>query len=82
MTTKVFSLAAELALAVGGNDPAQAQYMSSPYPVIVVPPPPAQNLVAPKSPPKQAEPPKTSAPPPNSSPPDLGRCYQGRTRVC
>ena len=82
MRSKIWVLAAGLALAVAANAPADAQYMSSPYPVIIVPPPPAQNLILPKPAPKRAEPPKTTAPPPDSSPPNLGNCYQGRARVC
>jgi len=45
-------LAASIAVAslawLGANAPARAQFMTN-YPVIVVPPPPAQNLILPKS---------------------------------
>jgi hypothetical protein len=81
MKSKILGLAAGLALAVATSLPAQAQFMSSPYPVIIVPPP-AQKLVVPKPAPKQAEPPKTAAPPPDAPPSGLGNCYQGRTKVC
>ena len=72
---------AAVALALGANAPASAQYMMAPnYPVIVVPPPPAQNLVAPK-PPKPA--PKPNPPAEAQSPPsEQSQCYSGRTRVC
>ncbi len=62
MTSKIFALAAGLAFAVAANAPAKAQFMSSPYPVIIVPPPPAQNLILPRPAPRQGEPPKTTVP--------------------
>ena len=80
MKAKFLGAAAGLALAVAGNAPAEAQFMSSPYPVIIVPPPPAQNLIMPRSSSKPAQPAKT--PPPDAPPKNLGNCYQGRTNVC
>ena len=65
------------ALAVAANPPAQAQFMTGNYPVIIVPPP-AQNFVVPK--PKPTPPPKTNDAPPPA--PDQSKCYQGRARVC
>jgi hypothetical protein len=82
MKAKIPGLAAGLALALATNAPAEAQFMSSPYPVIIVPPPQVQNPIVPNPTPKQAQPPKTSAPQPDSPPPNLSRCYQGRTAVC
>ncbi len=81
MKSKLLGVAAGLALAVAGNAPAEAQFMSSPYPVIIVPPPPAQNLIMPKYPSKPAQPARP-APPPDAPAPDLSKCYQGRARVC
>ena len=46
MKTRILGLATGLALAVAANAPAQAQFMSGSYPIIVVPPP-AQNMVLP-----------------------------------
>ena len=68
-------------LAVVASHPAQAQFMSGNYPVIVVPPPPAQNLVLPKPAPKPAPPPQTPARPPEAPPLEQGQCYHGRTKV-
>jgi hypothetical protein len=79
---KTLSLAAGLALAVAMNAPSEAQYMSSPYPVIIVPPPPAQYPIVPKPTRERARPPKSAAPPPDSSPPNRGNCYHGRTNDC
>jgi hypothetical protein len=82
MKAKTARLAAGLTLALAANSPAEAQFMSSPYPVIVVPPPQLQNPIVPKPAPKRDQPPQTTAPPPDSPRRDLGRCYQGRTNVC
>jgi hypothetical protein len=80
---RAFRLAASIALAVGAAGPAEAQFFSN-YPVIIVPPPPAQNLVLPPKPKPPAPKPDASAQSPdtpNTSGP--GQCYiQGRTRVC
>ncbi len=80
MKAKVFGLAAALALAASA--PADAQFMGGNYPVIIVPPPPAQNLVLPRPAPKPATKPSTSAPPPEASAPQIQCHYQGQTRVC
>ena len=80
MNKKVLGAVVGLAHAVVAGAPAHAQFMSS-YPVVIVVPPPAQNLVMPKSAPKPIKP-STSAPTSAASPPDLSQCYQGRTRVC
>jgi hypothetical protein len=63
-------------LAVAASPPAEAQFMTGSYPVIIVPPP-AQNFVVPK--PKSTPPPKTNDAPPA---PDQIKCYEGRARVC
>ena len=80
MKAKVVRLATA-ALVFAASVPAHAQFMSN-YPVIVVPPPPAQNLIAPKPAPKPAQPSKANPQPPDTPPPNLGNCYQGRTKVC
>ena len=80
MNSKLFGAVAGLALPVVAGAPAHSQFMSS-YPVVIVIPPPAQNLVMPKPAPKPIKP-STSAPTSAASPPDLSQCYQGRTRVC
>jgi hypothetical protein len=83
MKAKIPGLAAGLALALATNAPAEAQFMSSPYPVIIVPPPQVQNPVVPTPAPKRGQPPKSAAPPPpDSSPPNLGGCYHGRANAC
>jgi len=81
MKAKVLGAAAGLALAVAANTPAEAQFMSTPYPVIIVPPPPAQSLVMPKPAAKPAQPAKP-APSPDTPAPDMGKCYQGRAKLC
>jgi len=74
---KIAVLAAALALA----GPAQAQFGPVPFPLIVVPPPPAQNYVIPK--PRSIQPPRPVAQPPDSQTPHELQChYQGQTRVC
>ena len=80
VNSKVFGAVAGLALSVVSGAPAYAQFMSS-YPVVIVVPPPAQNLVMPKPAPKPIKP-STSAPPSAAPPPDTSQCYQGKTRVC
>jgi hypothetical protein len=77
MKARIVGLAAGLAFALVGTVPAQAQFMTN-YPVIIVPPPPAQNLVIPRSMQKQA-PPK---PLPANPPPQVQCHFQGQTRVC
>jgi hypothetical protein len=81
---KAFRLAAGLALVFGAaTAPAEAQFMSN-YPVIIVPPPPAQNLVLPPKPKPPAPRPDASAQSPDTpNAPAPGECYyQGKTRVC
>ena len=72
-------LAAAFAMAslawLGANAPACAQFMSN-YPVIVVPPPPAQNLFVPK--PQPIAPKPTPAPAPGQTQQTEG--YHGQTR--
>jgi hypothetical protein len=81
MKSKILGLAAGFALVVAANAPAEAQYMSN-YPVIIVPPPPAQNLSLPKPAPKPAQPATTAPPPASPPPPDQSKCYQGRAKLC
>ena len=78
---RILRLGVGAALAVAASPPAQAQFMTGNYPVLIVPPP-AQNLVVPKPKPVQA--PKVDVPPPDAPPraPDQSKCYQGRARVC
>ncbi len=73
---------AGLAIACAAASPAQAQFMSGAYPVLVVPPPPAQGMVMPQRPkPKETRP--VAPTPSNESAPQQLRChYEGRTRVC
>ena len=72
---------AALAFAVVAASPAEAQFMTGPYPVIVVPPPPAQNYVIPR--PSPAQTPRPDAPPRDASgPPEIKCYYQGQTKVC
>jgi hypothetical protein len=81
MKTRAVRFLAGLALAYGVSGPAQAQFMSN-YPVIIVPPPPAQNLVLPPKPklaPRAAQP----APPSDAPAQAQGPChFQGQTKVC
>jgi hypothetical protein len=85
MKTKAFRIAGGVALlALGAPLPACAQFFSN-YPVIIVPPPPAQNLVMPQKPAPKPAPakPSASAPPPDTpNGPNATQCYQGRTKVC
>jgi hypothetical protein len=79
MKTNAFRFAAAvLLLAFGAPFPACAQFLSN-YPVIIVPPPPAQNYVlpkpAPKPPPDKSKPADTPA---QTAPAPAGH-YQGRT---
>ncbi len=81
MKTRAFRIAGGVALlALGAPFPACAQFISN-YPVIIVPPPPAQNYVLPKPAPKALRPEK---PKPAEAPngPDVSQCYAGRTKVC
>ena len=82
MKARIPGLAAGLALAVAATAPAQAQFMTGPYPVIIVPPPPAQNLVVPQAPrPAQQPKPAGSAAARQRRPGD--QCsLPGQTRVC
>jgi hypothetical protein len=83
MKTKAIRIAGGVALlAFGPTFPACAQFL---YPMIIVPPPPAQNLVMPPKPTPKPTPakPNASVPPPETSNgPDVTQCYQGRTKVC
>jgi hypothetical protein len=81
MKARIVGLAAGLAIAFGVNVPAQAQFMTN-YPVIIVPPPPAQNLVIPRSMQKQAPPKPLPASPAPNAPPQVQCHFQGQTRVC
>jgi hypothetical protein len=82
---RAFRLAASIALAIGGGaaGPAEAQFFSN-YPVIIVPPPPAQNLVLPPRPKPYAPKPDASAQSPDTpNPSNQGQChFEGKTRVC
>ena len=60
---------------LGANVSARAQFLSN-YPVLVVPPPPAQNLILPKSNPRTT-PKSTPAP---QTPPQPVENYHGQTR--
>jgi hypothetical protein len=82
MKAKTLRLAAGFALALAANAPAEAQFMSSPYPVIIVPPPQEQKPIVPKPAPKLVQPPRTAAPASGSSAPSLGNCYHGRVNDC
>ena len=75
--------AAGLALGALAAGPANAQFMSGTYPVIVVPPPPAQSIVIPRKPkPQSAQPVAPQPPPAPAEPPQVTCRYQGQTRVC
>jgi hypothetical protein len=81
MTARIAGFAAGLTLVGSAIVPAHAQFMPGPFPMIVVPPPPAQNYVIPK--PRSSEPPRRTAQPPASATPHELQChYQGQTRVC
>ena len=75
--------AAGFVLAALAAGPANGQFMSGTYPVIVVPPPPAQNMVMPKKPkPPPAQPAAPQPPQAPTEPPQLTCRWQGQTRVC
>lgn len=74
-----FALAG-LALGFAALSPAQAQFMS-PYPAVIIVPPPAQSFAMPKKPRPPPSPP-AAAPPDPSAPHELTCHYQGQTRVC
>jgi hypothetical protein len=57
---RILRLGVGAALAVAASPPAQAQFMTGNYPVLIVPPP-AQNLVVPKPKPVQAPKPASRA---------------------
>ena len=81
MKAKLLGAAAGLALLIAASAPAKAQFAAPSYPVIIVPPPPAQGLVMPKPP--KPPPPKPNPPADAQSPPSEGsQCYSGRTRTC
>ena len=80
LIVRILGLAAGAALfALVATAPAHAQFFSN-YPVIVVPPPPAQNYVLPK--PKPQAPKPAQAQPPDASPPQIQCQFHGQTRVC
>ena len=71
-----------VAVALAASAPARAQFMTN-YPVIIVPPPPAQNTYAPRvvAPRKPAE--TAPAKPQDDQATTSPRCrYMGQTRVC
>ncbi len=71
-----------VALALGAA-PACAQFMSGAYPVITVPPPPAQSMVMPAKPKPRPATSAPDAPPAGASAPQPLTCrYHGQTRVC
>ena len=65
---------AGLALLMGAGAPARAQFFSN-YPVVVVPPPPAQNLILPKRSAPKPNPTQTPQPPAQRS-----EEFHGQTR--
>ena len=71
MKARILCLGVAAAITVIASPPALAQFMTGNYPVVIVPPPPAQNLVVPKSKPVQAPKPVGSG---------LHCHYQGQTR--
>jgi hypothetical protein len=77
---RTLRLAACVAFALGAGTPAKAQFMTN-YPVIIVPPPPAQNLILP---PKPASRPAQAKPTPDATnaPAPIQCHYQGQTKVC
>jgi hypothetical protein len=77
MKAMVLRAAAGVAFALAASLPADAQFA---YPTIIVPPPPAQNLVMPRPAPKPAAPGKPTEPAP--APTDQRHCYQGQTNIC
>jgi len=81
---KILGVMVGLALgAISASGPVQAQFMPN-YPVYIVPPPPAQNLVLPRPPkphPKAVQP-APAPPPPDAPVPDLSQCYHGQQRTC
>jgi hypothetical protein len=78
---RTFGLCLGAALAAATGYSARAQFMNGNYPVIIVPPPPAQNLVLPKPAPRPAPPPQTIPRPAEAPPLEQSQCYQGRTKV-
>lgn len=77
MTARIIGSAIGLAVILSGAAaPALAQLVPN-YPVIIVPPPPAQNYVAPKPDSKTVAKPKSPADEPASSD---GQSYHGRTQ--
>ena len=74
-----FGLAIGLAT-LGLAAQAQAQFMTN-YPVIIVPPPPAENMIKPKPASPKPRPPASNAPSPQQDSPEGSDFYQGRTRV-
>jgi hypothetical protein len=79
----VLIAAAALAL-VEACSPARAQFMApGGFPVIAVPPPPAQSYVMPKKPkPAPVSTPVSQPSADPSAPPQLSCTYHGQTRVC
>jgi hypothetical protein len=74
----ILSIVAGLLLAAV---PAQAQFMTN-YPVIIVPPPPAQNVVVPRPSPTTTQLDRQFPPSPNPSPDPRQCTYHGRVKVC
>ncbi len=74
---------AAAAIAFGGlaAGPADAQFMTGAYPVIIVPPPQEQHMGMPKKPKPPTPPQSVPAPSPDEHDPGLSQNYQGRTRV-
>ena len=73
--------AAAIALSGFAAEPANAQFMTGAYPVIIVPPAQEQNMGMPKKPKPQTPPQTAPTPPPDQHDPGLSQNYQGRTRV-
>ncbi len=79
---RILRRAACVAFALGATAPAEAQFMTN-YPVIIVPPPPAQNMIVPRPSPTTGQSNRQFPPSPDSSPTDSSQCtYQGRLKVC
>jgi hypothetical protein len=73
---------AGLALETAAATSARAQFMSGPYPVIIVPPPSPESMVVPKPIQRRSPPAKPAeAPLPNAGI-DQSKCYHGQENVC
>jgi hypothetical protein len=80
MRTRVLGWATAVALVAAAQAPAKAQFMMN-YPVIIVPPPPAQTLVVPRQSPT-AQQMGRQMPTANPEQPSPNCRQQGQTRVC